>query len=116
MKRRRYSNPGFSLGLVVGGLAAAGALYYWMSRRQSEVSINVPGASLVGTIDQSLLPSAPTGPRSMSEQDAIRYARDMAARAQGLTPEQMQSFLAQGRQLGLNDPTLRTSTQTLIPA
>lgn len=112
--KRRYSNPSFSLGLVVGGIAAAGALYYWLNRRQSEVSINVPGASLVGTIDQSLVPSAPTGPLAATEQDAIRFAREMAAKAQGLTPEQVQAFLAQGRQLGLNDPTLRTSTQTFL--
>ena len=115
MKRRRYNNPGFSLGLVVGGLAAAGGLYYWMTRRQSEASINVPGASLVGTIDQSLLPSAPTGPLAATEQDAIGYARQLAAQAQGLTTDQVQSLLAQGRQLVSTDPTLRTSTQTLIP-
>lgn len=116
MKRRRYNNPSFSLGLVVGGLAAAGGLYYWMTRRQSKASINVPGASLVGSIDQRLLPSAPTGPLALTEQNAIDYARQMAAQAKGLTSDQVQSFLAQGRQLGLNDPTLRTSTQTLIPA
>lgn len=108
MKHRRPNPSPFPIvPMLLGGAAIAGIVYV----------VTRPSVPVPTPPDHSYVPiggGLVTGPLSGSEVDAIQQARLAAARAQGLSPEQMAAALAQGRALGLDDPTLRTNSQVLL--